>query len=176
MELNENLDKTFEETKNTLEESFSLFVAKKDERESKMKSKYLSFWVFSINGPVLFSSSHEISINPDLIGGFFSAIRAFSFEILNNEISYIAIGGENLIFYTEPEKRYYIVGCIDNKIRVDYAKRRLKQIFCFFDSLYGKYFKNHNKVNIKRFKNFKAIIEHYELDYFKSIERRNEKN
>jgi len=156
-------------TEETLAESLSLFRAKKEYMISNIKCSQLNFWIFLDNGPVLISYSQGIKINPDLMGGFFSAIRSFSFEILNNDINYIAVQGYNLIFYTEPKKRVFIVGCLSEDVEVEYAKRRLKKIFSLFDILYANYFDTHERVNLEKFQNFLIVVKFYGLHVFEAF-------
>lgn len=129
------------------------------------------FWVISQGGLPLFYFSPQKSLDPSLIGGFFSAIQSFAKEIETDTeleedyIRSISLGESNYIFRSNKEFNLFFIAKSPKKIKIKTIDSHLKNL----ESKFIEKYKNeilHFDGNTTKFDDFLKFIEKYFEDNF----------
>ena len=67
-------------------------------------------WIYYNTGIEMFSFAPETSVNPDLFGGFLTAMQAFSLEISNKTLNAMIIGEDRYSFYRDKDWKFFVLG------------------------------------------------------------------
>ena len=121
-------------------------------------------WFFTIEGVELLSIAPESKMNPQLFGGFISALQALSTELSSEKIRSVTIGSSNFFIYTENNAPIFIIGRSSLLSDENLIERVLKTLYQEFIKEFHPYLENYDGDN-SRFPSF--------LD---SIEKMNEQN
>jgi hypothetical protein len=96
-------------------------------------------------------------VNKDLIGGFLTAIDAFSTEVTGQRIQLIQLETIS-IHYTTSGKLYFVV-VVANDIDHDRVQSFLSHIQQRFEATYGEYVEKGNFSNVSKFESFADELE-----------------
>ena len=115
------------------------------------------FWIFSLDGKQLYSYSPETHFNPELFGGFLTALQSFSMEIASQNLKSITIGANKYTFFSENDQ-FFVLGRSNIKSSLVNIERTLKIIHYKFWENYNHIFKDFDG-EIDNFSNFFELIE-----------------
>ena len=105
-----------------------------------------------------FGECHSFGSNPDLIGGFISAIYSISDEIAGSKIK--SIHFENNIFHfykSDDTSNLLYVFITDLNDKIEDINFKVREIASFFSSNYSTHLQNFNG-EVSLFKNFKNLL------------------
>ena len=115
-------------------------------------------WIYYNTGIEMFSFAPETSVNPDLFGGFLSAMQAFTLEVSKNELNAIIMGQDRYSFYREKDWNFFILGRSSIKASEAIVEKILRKIHQKFRELYEPYILNFEG-EISAFKSFRKELE-----------------
>jgi tetratricopeptide (TPR) repeat protein len=115
-------------------------------------------WIYYNTGIEMFSFAPETSVNPDLFGGFLSAMQAFTIEVSKNELNAIIMGEDRYSFYREKDWNFFILGRSSIKASEVIVEKILRKIHQKFRELYEPYILNFEG-EISAFKSFRNELE-----------------
>ncbi|MHA1688016.1 MAG: hypothetical protein ACTSYC_03215 [Promethearchaeota archaeon] len=125
-------------------------------------------WIFSKStGVKLFSYAPETELDHDLLGGFISALKNISMELMYRPLDSIIIGNDLYTIYYEDRRDFFILGRSNSKISVESAKAILKIIYMRFWKEFHDLIINFQG-NITPFHRFADIIESLDLTLVKT--------
>ena len=99
-------------------------------------------WIFTIEGKEIFSYAPESSSNPQLLSGFLTALRNFSFEMASEQLNAIKLGFDQYLLYGENNKSYIIVGRASINHSEKTIRNLLQTIFSSFSDNFDSIIKN----------------------------------
>ncbi|MFX1338755.1 MAG: tetratricopeptide repeat protein [Promethearchaeota archaeon] len=134
------------------EEEKGVFILLKEVKE---------FWIFTSDGKQLYSYAPETNYNPELFGGFLSALQNFSLELASKNLKSITIGLDQYVIYRQKHP-FYVLGRSSHKTSLYNIEMILKIIYEEFWKNYQKVLEDHD-VNISYFSQFIEIFK--ELNY-----------
>ncbi|MFX1299078.1 MAG: tetratricopeptide repeat protein [Promethearchaeota archaeon] len=110
------------------------------------------FWIFTLEGRQLYAHAPETNFNPELFGGFLSAMQNFSMELASKNLKSITIGLDQYVIFKE-EKPFYVLGRASCKTSLYNIEIILKLIYDNFWEIYQKIL-TENDIETSRFSNF----------------------
>jgi len=115
-------------------------------------------WFFTNKGVELLSIAPESKINPQLFGGFISALQALSTELSSEKIRSVTIGSSNFSIYTENDAPIFIIGRSTLLSNENLIERILKTLYQEFVKEFHSYLEEYDGDN-SRFPSFLDTIE-----------------
>ncbi len=85
-------------------------------------------WIYAASGIELYDYSPETKLDPDLLGGFLTAIQSFSLELHKEEIQALVIGSDRYTFYREADQSYYLLGRSSLTVPEDTVQKTMRRI------------------------------------------------
>jgi len=85
------------------------------------------FWIFTLDGKQLYSHAPETNYNPELFGGFLSALQNFSLELASKNLNSITIGLDQYVIFRE-QHPFYVLGRSSYKTSLYNIEKILKII------------------------------------------------
>ena len=85
------------------------------------------FWIFTLDGKQLYSQAPETNYNPELFGGFLSALQNFSLELASKNLNSITIGLDQYVIFRE-QHPFYVLGRSSYKTSLYNIEKILKII------------------------------------------------
>ena len=132
----------------------------------------IEFWVVTEGGVPLFYFSPKETLDPSLVGGFFSAVQSFARELEGgdepNEEEYIrniTFGGHNFVFHLNKELNLFFIAKSPKKIKIKKIDKHLQNLVRLFIQDYRDQIINFDG-NTSQFEPFLTIIERYFEDNF----------
>ena len=130
----------------------------------------IEFWIINQGGLPLFYFSPKETLDPSLVGGFFSAIQNFARELEGEAdeeeyIRNISFGGHNFVFHLNKELHLFFIAKSPKKIKIKKVDKHLKNLVRLFIQDYREEIINF-KGNTRQFEDFLSIIERYFEDNF----------
>ncbi|TXT57270.1 MAG: hypothetical protein BAJALOKI1v1_1820001 [Promethearchaeota archaeon] len=125
----------YEERYDTYQEQLDTFL--REHAKQNILKLVKDFWIFTIEGEEIFSHAPESKSDPQLLSGFLTALRNFSFEMAAEQLSAIKLGLDQYIIHGQESIPYIIVGrasVYDSEISI---RNSLKSIFDLFEKEYG---------------------------------------
>jgi hypothetical protein len=129
------------------EEKVKVFTLLKEVKE---------FWIFTLDGRQLYAHAPETNYNPELFGGFLSALQNFSMELASKNLKSITIGLDQYVIFRE-EKPFYVLGRANYKAPLYNIEIILKHIYDHFWKIYQKILQEKD-VDISKFSQFFEIF------------------
>jgi tetratricopeptide (TPR) repeat protein len=120
-------------------------------------------WVFYETGIEIYSYCPETTLDPELLGGFLSALQSFSLELSKQTLNSMVIGEDRYFIYRKPEGHFYIMGRSGLKDSEMAVERTVRFIGERFFKEYQKTLENFAG-NISAFKTFQAILDAIDFD------------
>ena len=120
---------------------YKTFLAQ-EEKEIDIFENLKEFWVFINDGIELFSYTPESDINPELFGGFLSAIQSFSVELTSHQLKTITIGLDQYTFYREKNKPFFLMGRASRTTSNFIIEKALEKIYHTFWDKYQTHLEN----------------------------------
>lgn len=116
------------------QEDKSVVVQKTDTRPF---SYVKELWIISDNGSEIFNYAPETKLDPDLLGGFMTAMQSFTMELSKEKLNAIVIGDSRYNIFRDPEKKFYILGRSSIKSPEESVRKILKKISDLFYSMFS---------------------------------------
>lgn len=85
------------------------------------------FWIFTFEGKQLYSHAPETNYNPELFGGFLSALQNFSLELASKNLNSITIGLDQYVIF-RGQHPFYVLGRSSYKTSLYNIEKILKII------------------------------------------------
>lgn len=110
--------------------------------KSKEKSQTLltlikDLWILKTDGEIIFSYTPESKSNPQLLGGFLSAILNFSFELTSEQLNAIKLGFDQFFLYGNGQTSYIVIGRVNINQSESVVREHLKTVFNSFGETFG---------------------------------------
>jgi hypothetical protein len=115
-------------------------------------------WFFTNEGVELLSIAPESKMNPQLFGGFISALQALSTELSSEKIRSVTIGPSTFSIYTENDAPIFIIGRSTLLLNENLIERILKTVYQEFVKEFRPFLDNYDGDN-SRFTSFIDTIE-----------------
>ncbi|MFX1274013.1 MAG: hypothetical protein ACFFBP_17800 [Promethearchaeota archaeon] len=126
----ENYVKYYEKQYNDLLEKIQNYKA---QQAISLKFRILNIikelWIFTNEGVELLSSAPESKLNPQLFGGFISALQALSTELSSEKLRSVMIGSFKYSIYTEKDSPIFIIGRSTLQANTSIIEKILRTIF-----------------------------------------------
>lgn len=119
-------------------------------------------WVYTDSGMELFSYAPETRFDPDLLGGFLSAMQSFSLELRQEKLHGLVIGNDRYIIYREPDRAFYILGRAGLRAPESSIHRVLQQVYARFYEEFGEALDD-SVVDMSGFARFGEVLEKIDL-------------
>jgi len=126
--------------------------------EFKILNIIKELWFFTNEGVEILSIAPESKMNPQLFGGFISALQALSTELSSEKIRSVTIGSSNFSIYTENDAPIFIIGRSTLLSNENLIERILKTLYQEFVKEFHSYLDDYNGDNSK-FQSFLDTIE-----------------
>ena len=110
------------------------------------------FWIFTNDGRQLYSHAPETNYNPELFGGFLSALQNFSLELASKNLKSITIGFDQYVIFKE-YRPFYVLGRSSNKVSLYNIEMILKIIHDEFWKNYQPFIEDRD-IDINKFSQF----------------------
>lgn len=133
-------------------------LAAKKKKEFGLIGDVREIWIFMDMGTQIFSHSPETTVDPQLFGGFLSALSNFSKELTSNYLNAMTIGTDRYVFYREEDKPIFILSRGNITTSMDFIEKILTKIYNEFWNQYSAFLVDFDDV-ISRFSNFEDILE-----------------
>ncbi|MBD3351804.1 MAG: hypothetical protein GF364_09995 [Candidatus Lokiarchaeota archaeon] len=114
-------------------------------------------WIMAENGPEMYNYAPETEVDTDLLGGFMTAMQAFSMELQHESLNSLVIGRDRYDIVNEEDKKFFILGRSSIKTPDDVSKRILRKVSQLFYETYKTHLDNYNG-DVTPFRNFTEII------------------
>ncbi len=114
------------------------------------------FWIFTLDGKQLYAHAPETNYNPELFGGFLSALQNFSMELASKDLKSITIGQDQYVIFKD-EKPFYVLGRASYKVPLYNIEIILKLIYDNFWEIYQKILQEKD-LEISKFSQFFEIF------------------
>lgn len=101
-------------------------------------------WIISDNGSEIFNYAPETKLDPDLLGGFMTAMQSFTMELSKEKLNAIVIGDSRYSIFRDPGKQFYILGRSSIKSPEESVRKILKKISDLFYSMFSARLDNFN--------------------------------
>ncbi|MFX1260293.1 MAG: tetratricopeptide repeat protein, partial [Promethearchaeota archaeon] len=115
-------------------------------------------WVLYEDGTTLFSYAPETKFDPNLFGGFLTALQSFSLELTSEYMDSMTMGLDQYTFYREENCNIFIMGRSSVKTSMNLVTKSLKTIYKNFWNQYEKFLEKFDGF-VGRFSNFINWIE-----------------
>ena len=127
-------------------------------------------WIFSKStGIELFSYSYETEVEADLLGGFMTAIQAFSEQIAYKNIDSMIFGDARFSIYQEEDRDFYILTRSSATISEDMIEKVVSTVYNRFWKEFYQEIINFEG-NVSHFQNFEKILESFDWTLIKEQE------
>jgi hypothetical protein len=127
-------------------------MKEKKARALNLLEEVKEFWIFTLDGKQLYSFSPETQYNPELFGGFLSALQNFSFELASKNLNSITIGLDQYVIFRE-DNPFYVLGRSNYKTSLYNIEKILKIIYDDFWKMYQRFLED-PEVDISKFSQF----------------------
>ncbi len=114
-----------------------LDIFEKEQTKLHVLNTIKDIWIFTTQGEELFSYAPESSSDPQLLSGFLTALRNFSFEMASEQLNAIKLGFDQYLIYGKVDKKYIIVGRASVNHSEKTIRYLLKKIFRSFEENFG---------------------------------------
>ena len=136
----------------------SVLVETKKKKEFGLIDDVREVWIFMNMGTQIFSHAPETSVDPQLFGGFLSALTNFSKELTSNYLNGMQIGNDRYTFFREEDKPIFILSRSNLTTSMDFIEKILSKIYNEFWIQYSAFLEDFDD-EISRFSNFEDILE-----------------
>jgi len=133
-------------------------LATKKKKEFGLIGDVREVWIFMNMGTQIFSHAPESSVDPQLFGGFLSALTNFSKELTENYLNGMGIGNDRYTFFRDEDKPIFILARSNITTSMDFIEKILKKIYNEFWNQYSAFLVDFDD-EISRFSNFDDILE-----------------
>lgn len=151
--------KYYQEQYRILDEKIQDLERKKaDSLKFRVLDVLKEFWIYMIDGKELFSMVSESNFDPQLFGGFISALQALSGELSAQELKSVAMGRSKFTIFREKELPFFIIGRTGSNIDIDLLEFVFTAISREFWKLFQPFLEDFDD-DTSRFTNFSTFIE-----------------
>ncbi len=133
-------------------------LAAKKKKEFGLIGDVREIWIFMDMGTQIFSHSPETTVDPQLFGGYLSALTDFSKELTSDYLNSMTIGTDRYVFYREEDKPIFILSRSNITTSMDLIEKILTKIYNEFWNQYSAFLVDFDDV-ISRFSTFEDILE-----------------
>ena len=132
-------------------------------RSTRLLGEVKEVWIFVETGVEIFNYAPETQLDPELLGGFLSALQSFSLELSKQTLNAMMIGDDRYVFLRRQEAKFYILGRASLKSNETKIEKTLKFIADRFEKEYKPHLVNFAG-NVVPFRSFMEILEHIDFD------------
>jgi tetratricopeptide (TPR) repeat protein len=135
-------------------------IAKKDYR---FLGELKEFWIILATGTEMFSYTPETKFDPDLLGGFMTAMQSFSMELSSQKLNSIVIGNDRYNIIKDEAYAFFILGRSSIKSQEKRVVGILNKIASRFQFLFGEALKEFSG-DVLQFRKFMDEVMKMDLD------------
>jgi tetratricopeptide (TPR) repeat protein len=146
-----------------VEEQINKLEPKDHGKSGNRLGQVKEIWIFSDTGLELFDFAPETTMDPELLGGFLSALQSFSNELTREQLNAMVVGGDRYMIFRKPEGKFYIMGRANIKASEHLVEKTLKLITERFYKEYENYLANFVG-NVTPFKKFIEVLNGIDFD------------
>ena len=128
------------------------------------------FWIVSWSGPTLFFYSQEKQFDPNLIGGFFSAIQMFAKKMSHESgLNSLSLGKHTFTFVNNEKFKLYFISKSTKKVKTKQILKKIEAVEKAFIDRYETELKT-MEIDYSGFEEFTEEFEKIFKDYLSRLE------